>query len=132
MAAFPSHGAQAAGGDISHTRTVAHPPRSPLVTDRAELESEWLALTREQLPAAAGKRGWPVRFDHCFARILLDHACGGVWYDHIPERPAYRHAPDATLREAVRAGRAALAGEADLHAMNRRSLEWRGKGRGQA
>ena len=95
--------------------------------ERERLEAEWLALTRERLPALAGERGWPVRFDHCFQRILLDHACGGRWYDHIARRPAYRHAPDATLDEAVRLGRAAARGEADLHALNERSLRWRGK-----
>ena len=103
----------------------ADPERAEL--ERAELGREWLALTREALPAAAAARGWPVRFDHCFGRILLDHACGGRWYDHVRGRPAYRHASEATLREAVRAGRAALAGEADMSAMNRRSLRWRGK-----
>lgn len=97
--------------------------------DRAPLEAEWLALTRERLPAAAGERGWPVRFDHCFARILLDNAFGAVWYDHVAGRPAYRHAPEPALREAVRLGRAALAGEADMAELNRRSLGWRGKGR---
>ena len=96
-------------------------------SDRERLEAEWLALTRERLPAAAAARGWPVRFDHCFARILLDNACGGVWYDHVAKRPAYLHAPDAVLQEAVRLGRGAVAGEADLHALNDRSLRWRGK-----
>lgn len=79
------------------------------------------------MPAAAASRGWPVRLDHCFQRILLDHATGGVWYDAIPERPAYRHAPDAVLARAVATGEAALAGRADLHGLNRDSLRHRGK-----
>ncbi|MBM2577715.1 GCN5-related N-acetyltransferase [Jannaschia sp. Os4] len=95
--------------------------------DRADLEARWLDLTRREMPAAAGARGWPVRFDHCFQRILLDHATGGPWYDAIPRRPAYRHAPDGVLRAAIAAGEAALAGEADLHALNRASLDGRGK-----
>ena len=93
---------------------------------REALEARWLDLTRRALPGAAGP-GWPVRLDHCFQRILLDNATGGVWYDAIPGRPAYRHAPEAVLREAVRLGEAVLAGEADLAAMNRASLAWRGK-----
>ena len=95
------------------------------VIDRQSLEARWLALTREAMPAAAQERRWPVRFDHCFQRILLDAACGGVWYDTIEKRPAYAHAPEAVLREAVRLGEGALVGEVDLGALNRQSLAWR-------
>lgn len=96
---------------------------------RADLEARWLELTRSILPTLADARDWPVSLDHCFQRILLDTATGGRWYDAIPKRPAYRHAPDATLAEAVRLGEAVAAGEADLHALNRQSLAWRGKAR---
>jgi hypothetical protein len=96
--------------------------------NRKDLESRWLDLTRRALPeAAVGRDGWPVRFDHCFQRILLDHATGGVWYDAIPKRPAYANAPDAVLERAVALGEAVLADEADLAALNRQSLVWRGK-----
>lgn len=94
---------------------------------RATLEAAWLTLTRETLPALARAHGWPVSADHCFQRILLDNATGGRWYDHIAERPAYRHAPDAVLARAVALGEAAIAGTADLPDLNRRSLAWRGK-----
>ena len=95
---------------------------------RAQLEATWLRLTREDLPRVAAERGWPIRFDHCFQRVLLDHAFGGVWYDHVEGRPAYAHADEAALARAVEAGEAALAGTADLPAMNRASLRWRGRG----
>jgi hypothetical protein len=98
---------------------------------RAALEARWLDLTRRALPEAArGRPGWPVRLDHCFQRILLDNASGGVWYDAIPRRPAYRHAPDALLTRAVALGEAVLAGDAPLGPLNDRSLAWRGKRRG--
>lgn len=96
--------------------------------NRHALEAEWLALTRDTLPALAAARGWPVRADHCFQRILLDHAVGGRWYDHVARRPAYRHLADDRLAAAVALGRAVAAGQADLHALNRASLAWRGKG----
>ncbi len=48
---------------------------------RKALEQDWLRLTRETLPALALARGWPVRADHCFQRILLDNVFGGRWYD---------------------------------------------------
>ena len=98
--------------------------------ERVELEARWLHLTRTALPAVAVERGWPVRLDHCFQRILLDAACGGRWYDHIPGRPAYRACDLALLARAVALGEAVLAGEGDLIDLNLRSLEWRGKGSG--
>jgi hypothetical protein len=59
--------------------------------------------------------------------VLLDAACGACWYGRIERRPAYRHAPDALLRRAVELGEQLLAGEADLAALNRQSLGWRGR-----
>ena len=93
--------------------------------DRKRLEARWIELTKVALPAIADARRWPVRFDHCFARILLDNACGGVWYEHVAKRPAYRHASIATLSGAVAMGEAALAGTVDLDLLNKRSLDWR-------
>ena len=97
------------------------------MTDRSALEAEWLDLTRRRLPSLARVRDWPVSADHCFQRILLDHATGGVWYDAIPDRPAYRTAPDAVLARAVDLGRRVETGAAPLAPLNDQSLAWRGK-----
>ena len=99
------------------------PPR------RTELEQRWLHLTREALPAIAEARGWPIRNDHCFQRVLLDAACGGCWYDHVTGRPAYRAASDDVLTRAVTLADQVLSGAADLLALNRQSLVWRGRQR---
>jgi hypothetical protein len=93
--------------------------------DRAALETRWLRLTRETLPALAAVRDWPVSADHCFQRILLDHAVGGRWYDHVVGRPAYAHLPTDALLRAVAVGEAVAASHADLHALNVQSLAWR-------
>jgi hypothetical protein len=97
------------------------------VDSRPTLEAAWLHLTRVTLPALAGSRDWPVSADHCFQRILLDHAVGGRWYDHVTRRPAYAHIAPEALARAVTLGEAVASGEADLHALNRQSLTWRGK-----
>ena len=97
------------------------------MSDRATLEGRWLDLTRRALPGLAQARGWPVRADHCFQRILLDNAFGGVWYDHVGGRPAYAHADPVALAKAVALGEAAIAGAVDMADLNRRSLDWRGK-----
>lgn len=89
---------------------------------RAALEARWLDLTRRALPRVAAERGWLIHDDHCFQRVLLDAACGGVWYDHIADRPAYAHASDALLSAAVRLGEAVMAGDIALAPLNRRSI----------
>ena len=94
---------------------------------RASLERRWLDLTRVTLPRLARERDWPVRHDHCFQRILLDHAVGGRWYDHVARRPAYRHLEEAGLARAIALAEAAIAGQADLAELDWQSLVWRGK-----
>ena len=93
------------------------------------LRQQWRDLVGRQLPGA-WEPGWPVRFDHCFARILLDTALGQPWRE-VVEPPAWKHTPPEALRRAIATGEAVLAGEADLHALNRESLRLRGKLRGK-
>lgn len=94
---------------------------------RAEQEAEWLRLTREVMPGLAREHGWPVRLDHCFQRILLDAELGSPWTERLVGRPAYRSVSDATLDQLIGRAEAVVAGTADLHALNRTSLEGRGK-----
>lgn len=96
--------------------------------ERAHLIESWFRLTREVMPALAAERCWPVRFDHCFQRILLDNAVGGPWRESIAA-PAWRNAPDAVLMDALALGNAAVGGRTDLGALNARSFAWRKKGR---
>ncbi|RTL22633.1 MAG: GCN5-related N-acetyltransferase [Sphingomonadaceae bacterium] len=92
---------------------------------RADLEAEWLELTRGILPGLARSRVWPVRADHCFQRILLDAVVGGVWYDAVAGRPAYRYIDGGLLARAVALGHDVAEGRVDLGELNRRSLAWR-------
>lgn len=87
--------------------------------------AHWRDLVARRLPEAA-RPGWPVRLDHCFARILLDNACGGSWRDSVAA-PAHANMPADDLEHAIALGEAVLAGTADLALLNRRSLAWRGK-----
>ena len=91
----------------------------------ADRRALWRDLVERRLPEAA-RPGWPVRLDHCFARILLDHACGGPWRDSVAP-PAYANMPADGLDAAIALGEAVLDGRADLALLNRRSLAWRGK-----
>lgn len=91
-------------------------------------QQHWRDLVGRRLPAAARdpRRDWPIRLDHCFARVLLDNACGRPWREVIVP-PAWRHADEATLARAIALGEAVLDGAADLHALNQRSLALRGR-----
>ncbi|GJD61466.1 GNAT family N-acetyltransferase [Methylobacterium frigidaeris] len=98
----------------------------------AEAEAQqrrWRALVDERLPAAAAQHpDWPVSRNHCFARILLDNACGGPWRESVAP-PAWANMPPERLALAVSLGEAVLAGRQDLALLNHRSLLWRRKRR---
>ena len=97
------------------------------VDDEARLRARWRELVERSLPEAArGRPDWPVRLDHCFARILLDNVVGRPWREAVAP-PAWRTMPPDRLTEAVALGEAVLAGRADLAALNDRSLALRGK-----
>ena len=96
------------------------------MSEEAALRARWRQLVEEELPAAAAHKRWPVRFDHCFARILLDNALNAPWRT-VVKAPAWRHMPPDALADAIALGEAALRDEADLHALHNRSLVLRGK-----
>mgnify|MGYP001354530634 CR=1 FL=1 len=88
----------------------------------------YIKLTKQVLPMMASdkKLQWPVKYDHCFQRIVLDNICNGSWYDHL-ERPAYKHLSRNQALKAVQLCEDIIAGRADLNALNRQSLLWRDK-----
>ena len=92
------------------------------------LISTYMHLTKEVLPSLArgDRRDWPVSEDHCFQRIVLDHVCGGVWYEHL-NRPAFKHLTNNQAQRAVELCRDIADGRADLKQLNKQSLIWRGK-----
>ncbi len=97
--------------------------------DRTALLARWLDLTRRILPAMAATERWPIRLDHCFMRVCLDHAYGGVWTAHIP-RPAIAHMDGPALARAVAVAEGVRDDPGRLEGLNRQSLVWRGKLRG--
>lgn len=95
--------------------------------DEAALRGHWRTLVDVTLPKAARMHpNWPVYRNHCFARILLDNACGIMWREAI-EPPAWRNTPLPVLQTAIDLGDSVLMGDADLWALNDRSLILRGK-----
>ena len=97
--------------------------------DRAQTEQAYLQLVKEALPSRAREQEWVLRLDHCFGRVLLDHAVGGCWYDALDRRrPAYRQLSDGQLEGAVALGQRLLdEGDPLLRRLDAQSLAWRGK-----
>ena len=90
--------------------------------------SRYMKLTKEVMPKMASEKAfqWPVKYDHCLQRIVLDNICNGCWYDHL-KRPAYKHLSNSQALKAIKLCEDIISGNADLHALNRQSLIWRGK-----
>ena len=70
--------------------------------EKDTLIATYMHLTKEVLPSMArnDRTSWPVSEDHCFQRIVLDHVCGGVWYDHL-DRPAYKNLTNEQAKTAT-------------------------------
>ena len=101
-----------------------------LENDRYDLQARYLELTREALPLRAKQeRGLPIRFDHCFMRIVLDHVFEDSWYRHLDRRlRAYKQLTDQQLCRAVQLAEHLLeAPVEEVKRMDNASLMWRGK-----
>jgi hypothetical protein len=97
---------------------------------RAGLEARYRELVLHELPRRAREGRWVVTSDHCFGRIVLDHAVAGRWYDHLDRRrsPAFRQLTDEQLAGAVALAEQVLAeGDPLLRELDAQSLTWRGK-----
>ena len=98
--------------------------------DRDRLLGRYRELVLNELPRQARAGGWVVTLDHCFGRIVLDHAVGGRWYDRLDRRhpPAFAQLDDERLAAAVQlAERILTEGDPLLRRLDDQSLRWRGK-----
>ena len=97
---------------------------------RADLLARYRELMLDELPRRARDGHWVVSNDHCFGRIVLDHAVGGRWYDVLDRRrsPAFAQLTDDQLARAVALAERMLAeGDPLLRELDAQSLAWRGK-----
>ncbi len=77
--------------------------------DREALLRRYRELVLDELPRRARAQRWVVVHDHCFGRIVLDHAVAGRW------------------SAVALAERIAAEGDPLLRELDARSLAWRGK-----
>ena len=94
----------------------------------AALRADLLRLANEAFPAVAKTGDYPVRFNHCFLRIVYDNLLGARWQEVLPKgRAAYKQLSAEQLARAIELGEAVVADPAYCRTLNERSLRWRGK-----
>lgn len=98
-----------------------------------DLRDRWNTLYRTTLPQLAKSKdnvqpSWPVHFDHCFARIILDNAIGVTrpWTE-VVKSPAWKNLTRDQLVSAIELGESIAVGERSLIELDEKSLELRGK-----
>ncbi len=95
-----------------------------------ELGKEYLQLTNEVLPNLAKQRKFPVRFNHCFQRIILDNLFGCCWYDVLDKSQgaAYQQLNATQLEKAISLASSIISQPDEyIQQLNYNSLRWRGK-----
>lgn len=95
-----------------------------------QLRNQYLELTNQVLPKLAKSRSFPVRYNHCFQRIILDNLFNRCWYDVLERKrePAYQQLTEEQLEEAIAlANRIIVEPDSYLQQLNQNSLAWRGK-----
>lgn len=92
-----------------------------------ELKNRLRTLANETFPAAARSGNYPVRFNHCFLRIVYDNLLGDQWQNVLGKGPAIHQLSQEQLDQAVQLGRRIIEDPKLCEELNLRSLEFRGK-----
>ena len=72
---------------------------------RYDLQDRYLKLVRHSPPAIARLKGWGLKEDHCFMRVILDQLFQDCWYNHLDRRlAAYKQLNNDQLRRAIALG----------------------------
>lgn len=93
------------------------------------LQTRYLELTNQVLPELARQRQFPVKYNHCFQRIVLDNLFGCCWYEVLRGKdPAYKQLTEAQLERAIAIAES-MTSQTDKHTyqLNQNSLGWRRK-----
>lgn len=96
----------------------------------SQLRHKYLELTNQVLPKQARLRRFPVRYNHCFQRIILDNLFGRCWYEVLKQnaQPAYKQLTEEQLETAISIAES-IAAQPDNYIiqLNQNSLRWRRK-----
>lgn len=103
------------------------------MTEDLELErlrQRYLELVNRELPALAKQREFPVRLNHCFARIILDNLFSCCWYEALDRQQgaAYKQLSREQLQSAIAIAKTIINRPDDyIGELNQKSLQWRNK-----
>jgi hypothetical protein len=92
------------------------------------LRNQYLELTNQVLPGLAASRNFPIRYNHCFQRIILDNLFDRCWYEVLERKrvPAYRQLTEEQLEKAIAiANRVITEPNTYVQQLNQNSLNWR-------
>ena len=95
-----------------------------------QLRDRYLELINHELPTQAKQRQFPVRFNHCCARIILDNLFQCCWYEAIDRQQgaAYKQLTAEQLHRAIDIAEKIIERpDTYIQQLNRNSLSWRGK-----
>lgn len=95
-----------------------------------QLRTRYLKLVNKELPSLAKERQFPVRFNHCFARIILDNLFGCCWYEALNRKQgaAYKQLSTEQLKQAIEIAEAIINNpDTYIEELNQNSLRWRNK-----
>ena len=91
----------------------------------SQLIEEYKQLLNERLPSAYT---YPVRYNHCFNRIVLDWLFKDCWYNHLEKnKPAVSQLTQLQMQSAVNRMKEWLQHQELLIEDNKRSLQYRKK-----
>lgn len=95
-----------------------------------ELQEKYLDLTNQVMPQLAREKEWPVRFNHCFQRIILDTLFQDCWYRHLnrtSSAPAYKQLSSHQLQQALVIAQDMIDSPEKVKELNHQSLKYRQK-----
>ncbi len=94
-----------------------------------QLRNRYLELIDQVLPSLAGQRRLPVKYNHCFGRIILDNLFDCCWYEVLDRRQAaYRQLSEEQLKTAIAIAEAMITQPDEYtQQLNQNSLRWRQK-----
>ena len=95
-----------------------------------QLQNRYLELTNKVLPQIARERQFPVKYNHCFGRIILDNLFGCCWYQVLERKQgaAYKQLTEEQLSRAIALAEAMIDQSNEyIVQLNHNSLRWRGK-----
>ena len=95
----------------------------------SDLRKKYLNLVNVILPEVGKEKHFPITFNHCFVRIILDNLFGDCWYRYLDSSsrvPAYKQLDINKLSKAITIAESIATGNINyIIELNKNSLRWR-------